>query len=210
MRRILLAAVAAAAVASPAVARDGQTYVGIEGGATLVEDTKLDFISPNQNLDQAVNVDYGTGYDVDLIAGHDFGMLRAEVELGYKHAGVDEVVLGSGICTNIDNCILDADGSTRARLVCRRLVHVVDDDARALARELERDRAADTAPRARDERHLPFQLARARPRLRRLRLHRRAHEVTGASSRTNPSIAARIAAAPSPNIIVRWFPGTAT
>ena len=32
---------------------------------------------------------YGTGWDVDLIAGYDFGMIRLEAELGYKHAGID-------------------------------------------------------------------------------------------------------------------------
>ena len=115
MRKFLLAAVAAAAIASPALARDGSTYVGAEGGISLVEDTKFDFRDPNNDLKDAVSVGYGTGFDLDLIAGHDFGMIRTEVELGYKHAGVDEVVLGQGACaTSVQNCVLDADGNTHA------------------------------------------------------------------------------------------------
>jgi len=43
MRKYLfLAAVAAAAVASPAVARDNSPYVGIEGGVLLPRDTNFD------------------------------------------------------------------------------------------------------------------------------------------------------------------------
>jgi opacity protein-like surface antigen len=114
MRQYLLAAVAAAAIASPAIARDGSTYVGVEGGAMLVEDTKLNFHDVDTDLENPVAVDYGTGFDVDLIAGHDFGMIRAEAELAYKRAGVNEVVLGPGACTAIENCILDADGKGRA------------------------------------------------------------------------------------------------
>ena len=35
MRKFLLAAVAVAAISSPAVARDGSMYVGLEGGPML-------------------------------------------------------------------------------------------------------------------------------------------------------------------------------
>ena len=38
MRKLLLAAVAATAIASPAMARDGSPYVGIEGGALFAKD----------------------------------------------------------------------------------------------------------------------------------------------------------------------------
>ena len=40
-------------------------------------------------------------------------MIRAELDLGYKHAGVNEVVLGDIgglLCNSPDDCILDADG----------------------------------------------------------------------------------------------------
>ncbi len=110
MRKYLLAAVAAAAIASPAAARDGSGYVGVELGAMLAEDTKLDFDDGVVHINNAVAPDYSTGWDGDIIAGYDFGMLRAEGELGYKRANISEVVLGAGVCTTVQNCILDADG----------------------------------------------------------------------------------------------------
>jgi hypothetical protein len=42
MRKYLLAAVAAAAIASPAMARDGSGYVGIEGGILFPKDQDAD------------------------------------------------------------------------------------------------------------------------------------------------------------------------
>ena len=43
MRNYLLAAVAAAALTTPAMARDKSVYVGVDAGVMLVEDTNLDF-----------------------------------------------------------------------------------------------------------------------------------------------------------------------
>ena len=44
MRKLaIMAALASTALATPAVARDNSWYVGVEGGAMIVEDTKLDF-----------------------------------------------------------------------------------------------------------------------------------------------------------------------
>jgi OmpA-OmpF porin, OOP family len=110
MRKFLLAAVAAAAIASPAAARDGSGYVGVDLGAMLAEDTKLDFDDDVIFINNAVAPDYGLGFDIGLVGGYDFGMVRAEVDLAYKRAGVDEVVLGQGVCSTPQNCILDADG----------------------------------------------------------------------------------------------------
>ena len=113
MRRFLLAAVATAAIASPAAARDGSGYVGVEVGAMLAEDTKLDFDDGTQQINNAVSPDYNTGWDIGLIGGYDFGMVRAEGELAYKRAGVNEVVLGDigGLaCDDPSDCIIDADG----------------------------------------------------------------------------------------------------
>lgn len=89
MRNILLAAVAVAALATPALARDGAPYVGIEGGIVLPEDLNADlrvddgFTTTHYN--NAFKVDFKKGYDIDAIAGYDFGMFRLEGELGYKH-----------------------------------------------------------------------------------------------------------------------------
>ena len=94
MRNYLLAAVAAAALTSPAMARDKSTYVGVSGGVMLVEDTNLDFSYDNDpEIRDAVTIDHNLGFDVDLTAGYDFGLVRAEAELGYKRASVDEVQL---------------------------------------------------------------------------------------------------------------------
>ena len=91
MRNYLLAAVAAAALTSPAMARDKSTYVGVEGGVMLVEDTHLTYRNGAAIVGDALTIDHKTGFDVDLIAGYDFGLVRAEAEFGYKRAGVDFV-----------------------------------------------------------------------------------------------------------------------
>jgi OOP family OmpA-OmpF porin len=128
MRKFLLAAVAAAAIASPAAARDGSGYVGVDLGAMLTEDTKLDFDNDVTFINNAVSTDYGLGFDIGLVGGYDFGMVRAEIDLGYKHAGVDEVVLGQGVCTTVQNCILDADGNGSALSAMANLVLDFGDD----------------------------------------------------------------------------------
>jgi len=96
MRKFLLAAAATIAVASPAVARDGSGYVGVDAGALFPLQRHVD---GTINFTNAANTDititrfgrikYKTGYDVDLNAGYDFGMFRVEGELGYKHAKHD-------------------------------------------------------------------------------------------------------------------------
>src|SRR6187551_2463045 len=110
MRKFLLAAVAAAAIASPAAARDGSGYVGVDLGPMLAEDTDLNLpdsiiAEPNTN---ELSVDYNTGWDVGLFGGYDFGLIRTELDLAYKHASANELVLGPGLCSTIDDCVVDA------------------------------------------------------------------------------------------------------
>ena len=57
MRNYLLAAVAAAALATPAMARDKSVYVGVDAGVMLVEDTNLDF-----NYDYDLDTTYDGKY----------------------------------------------------------------------------------------------------------------------------------------------------
>jgi opacity protein-like surface antigen len=93
MTRYLLAATALAtgltAFAAPATARDRSAYFGIEIGVLNVVDTDLD-----NDLEEAVfdglEIDHKLGVDGDLIAGYDFGMFRAEAELGYKRSHHNE------------------------------------------------------------------------------------------------------------------------
>ena len=95
MRKYLLAAVAAAAITSPAMARDGAGYVGVDLGLMLVEDITFDVENPAGVLfeDYAI-ADHKTGYDAGVVAGYDFGAVRAEAELAYKRAGHDEYIIG--------------------------------------------------------------------------------------------------------------------
>jgi opacity protein-like surface antigen len=98
MRHHLLAAAAVLAISSPAVARDGAGYVGIEGGILFGQDIESDatvnFDDPlieDFVFDDAFHIDLKDGFDVDLIAGYDFGLVRAEAELGYKRASANEL-----------------------------------------------------------------------------------------------------------------------
>ena len=102
MRKYLLAAVAAAAVATPAVAKDNSGYVGLEGGIMFPRNQDvfgaIDFTTPPVGVTDFASSDIGrvrwkNGYDVDLIGGYDFGMFRLEGELGYKRAKAKDVRL---------------------------------------------------------------------------------------------------------------------
>lgn len=78
MRKQLLIAAAVAALASPAIARDGSPYVGIEGGLMKVRDANLDYQGITADRDTGVSIDHKLGLDVDAVAGYDFGPVRAE------------------------------------------------------------------------------------------------------------------------------------
>jgi len=113
MRKYLLMAVAAAALTSPAIARDGQPYVGIEGGILLPKDqdgdSTIDFTTTqtpatptgpagpgDTSFNNSFGLDYKKGSDIDLIAGYDFGAFRLEAELGRKRAKLDEFEINDG------------------------------------------------------------------------------------------------------------------
>ena len=93
MRKYLLAAAAAAAIASPAAARDGSGYFGVEGGVLFPKDTHVDFSGSyssegfDYDFDGTLGIDHKTGVDLDIVAGYDLGMIRLEGELGWKKAG---------------------------------------------------------------------------------------------------------------------------
>ncbi|NBR33077.1 MAG: porin family protein, partial [Sphingomonadaceae bacterium] len=87
MRKLALAAVLASTVlATPAVARDKAWYVGVEGGASIVEDQDFNLAGIKGNA----NADLKTGWDIDGIVGYDFGGFRLEAEAGYKRAKLDQ------------------------------------------------------------------------------------------------------------------------
>ncbi|WP_426262821.1 OmpA family protein [Sphingomonas sp. PWP1-2] len=83
---VTIALASTALVTTPALARDKSWYVGVDGGAVLVEDIKFDI----NNVKSAGTVDHRYGYDVDGVIGYDLGMFRLEAEVGYKSASVDD------------------------------------------------------------------------------------------------------------------------
>ena len=93
----LAATAAAAAVATPAAARDGSPYIGLDLGVVMPEtkdvNGSIDFTSatrPDVGATSLGTVRFKRGYDIDLNAGYDFGMFRVEGEVAYKHSKVKE------------------------------------------------------------------------------------------------------------------------
>jgi outer membrane protein OmpA-like peptidoglycan-associated protein/opacity protein-like surface antigen len=68
------------------MARDGAWYVGVDGGAMLVEDLDLDIGAAP--IEVVANTD--TGYDFGAVVGHDFGGFRLEAEVSYREADLTE------------------------------------------------------------------------------------------------------------------------
>lgn len=88
---------ASTALASPALARDGQWYVEVGGGPMIVQDTNFDL----GNGADEVKVNNQTGYDFGGLVGYDFGAFRLEAEASYREADMDTVGVGpAGFATN--------------------------------------------------------------------------------------------------------------
>ena len=125
MRNYLLAAAAAAVLATPATARDNSFYVGAEGGVLFPQkqniDGAVDFANPTVPdiaAGRIGSVKSKVGYDLDFIGGYDFGRFRLEGELGYKRAKLknarlsDAFVNGfnAGAGTNLTSDDFDTGG----------------------------------------------------------------------------------------------------
>jgi len=117
MKMYLLAGIALASLATPAAARDRSAYFGIEAGPMWVRDGSVTFEG-----EDSFDVDHKMGVDGDLIAGYDFGVVRAEAELGYKWAGHQEYSDSSES--------VDADGHSRAYSLMGNVLADFGDDAR--------------------------------------------------------------------------------
>jgi len=105
MKAFLLTAITAVATLEPAAARAGSPYVAIEGGILFGRnndiDEHIDFTSAqgpatpaaptDVEFDDVLAVDYGRGADADIVGGYDFGLLRLELELGYKRSDLHHV-----------------------------------------------------------------------------------------------------------------------
>jgi OOP family OmpA-OmpF porin len=103
MRKLaVILALATTALSTPALARDDAWYVGVEGGAMLVEDVDFDI----GTTPKAASVDYDAGWDVDATIGYDFGAFRAEAEVGYRQANI------SGYTSSLTTPVLNANNVT--------------------------------------------------------------------------------------------------
>ena len=96
VRKYLLTAAAAAAIATPAAARDHSGYVGLDAGVMWAKSSLhldatdsfyCDYLS---YYFDTCSTGFGTkhkiGFDGDVVGGYDFGMFRLEGELAYKTA----------------------------------------------------------------------------------------------------------------------------
>ena len=109
MKKTLLVAAASVAFATPALAKDGSPYVGVEGGILFPKSQtvfgNIDFTNTataDFARDDVASVKYKKGYDVDLIAGYDFGMFRLEGELGYKRAKAKSLRVNDAFVTALN------------------------------------------------------------------------------------------------------------
>ncbi len=90
-------------VAAPASARQGQAYIGINGGVSFDDQVDVDIDNGNDTFNNAAFADTNLGIDADVVVGYDFGAFRLEAEGGYKRAGyesltvVDSAILPGGI-----------------------------------------------------------------------------------------------------------------
>src|SRR4051794_29878063 len=90
MRKLaILVALASTALATPAVAKNNSFYLGVDAGAMVVEDSRVRVLDGLTN--PLYKIDHKIGYDLDALAGYDFGRFRAEAEISYKHAKVDSI-----------------------------------------------------------------------------------------------------------------------
>ena len=81
MRKLVIGmALASAAIATPAMARDDSWYIEGDFGGLIVEDMHKLANSTSGLLDHKM------GYDIGGIVGYDFGMFRLEAEASYRRA----------------------------------------------------------------------------------------------------------------------------
>jgi outer membrane protein OmpA-like peptidoglycan-associated protein/opacity protein-like surface antigen len=98
MKKIAFFLASAAAVAAvPAQAREGQVYIGIDGGVSLEDQVTVNIDNNRADglLDNAAFADTELGIDADVVIGYDFGAFRLEAEGGYKTAGYQSLTVVS-------------------------------------------------------------------------------------------------------------------
>ena len=119
MRKLMIAAaVVSTAVGTPAFARDGAPYVGVDAGLLRPSPLKIRLTTSSGTFENAIRVRHKLGIDADAVFGYDFGMFRLEGEFGYKDAKTKDATLSRAAVNAIDGATFGtsyaADGRTRA------------------------------------------------------------------------------------------------
>ena len=86
---------ASTALASPALARDGQWYIEGQGGPMIVEDMDFDILDANGDSVDTASADFDAGYDFGGVVGYDFGWLRLEADASYRAADLNTLQAGT-------------------------------------------------------------------------------------------------------------------
>ena len=86
---------ATTALSSPVLAKDQSWYIGLEGGANLLQNQQFDIRNSAQTtvVDNALTARHKIGYDVGGNIGYDFGKFRAEFEVAYKANKIDNMIV---------------------------------------------------------------------------------------------------------------------
>ncbi|MGB7407242.1 MAG: OmpA family protein [Pontixanthobacter sp.] len=117
MRKLVIGlAMASTALASPALARDGQWYVELGGGPMIVEDLDFDLDGDSDSVEVETD-DYG--FDAGGLVGYDFGAFRLEAEASFREVDVEGVSVGprgvsSGVGLTTFGDDIDAAGDVNA------------------------------------------------------------------------------------------------
>ena len=98
MRKLVFAAaLLSTALATPALARDGSAYAGVDFGILKPNSFDLKFVNSTASITDAMRLRHNVGYDLDGLFGYDFGMFRVEAELGFKHSQLKDVTLSQAV-----------------------------------------------------------------------------------------------------------------
>ncbi len=125
MRKLAITlALASTALASPALARDDQWYVGVDGGAMIVEDLKLDVGA----VKDGIEIDSRTGYDFGGLVGYDFGGFRLETEVAYKKADPKDVIASGTTINGFSGVAASAGDLSALSFMVNGMVDFGDDD----------------------------------------------------------------------------------
>ncbi len=90
----ILLAGTAMIIAAPASARDGQFYIGLDGGISIESEAEADLAVVDPPI-PGVIAPTENGYDIGAVFGYDFGAFRLEAEGTYKSNEYDEITVAN-------------------------------------------------------------------------------------------------------------------